>query len=88
MATTNVTITVNSPASTSVTFTASQSSWTAPVAPATVIGSMAVGPAGWGGTLSLSGSNASSFAVAGSDLVVGSTALAAGSYSLTITASP
>ena len=86
-ATTSLSIVINSPASTSVTCPLA-SSYTAPLAAGSTICTISVAPAGWSGALALSGTNASSFALSGSSLVVGSTALAAGTYSVTITATP
>lgn len=88
MSSTNVTITVTSTPSTAVTFTAAASGFVAPVAPGTILGSVAVTPSTWSGTLSLTGTNASSVAVSGTNIVVGATALSAGSYTFTIDATP
>jgi hypothetical protein len=85
-ATTTVSIVINSPTSTTVT--CPLTTYTAPLAAGSTICAIAVAPNGWSGALALSGTNASSFALSGSNLVVGSTALAAGTYSATITATP
>lgn len=85
--TSTFTIVINGPLSTSITCT--PSALTAPVAPGTIICPLVVSPTGWSGLFSpLTGANASSFSLSGSNLVVGSTALAAGSYSVTVTATP
>lgn len=96
-----ITVIVNPVASTGVTcapssaFTLSGSTFTStgsgPVAAGTVVCTITVAPAGWVGTLSLTGANASSFAIAigtTSTLNVGSAALAAGSYAVTINSAP
>ena len=91
----NLTITITSPASTAVTltpvapFTGSGSSFSAvePIAAGAVVGALSVTPAGWQGTFALSGTNASSFAVSGSNLVT-AMALAIGAYNIVVTANP
>lgn len=85
-ATTNLSIIINSPPSTTVTCTLG--TYTAPLAAGSVICPITVTPSGWSGALTLSGTSASSFALSGSNLVVGSSALNAGTYSVTITATP
>ena len=85
-ATTTLSIIINSPASTSIT--CALGSYTAPLASGAVICPISVAPAGWSGALTLSGTNASSFALSGSNLVVGATALPVGTYSITLTATP
>ncbi|MGH7158830.1 MAG: hypothetical protein ACREFS_01965 [Acetobacteraceae bacterium] len=89
--TVTLSIVINSSASTSVTCSPA-SGFVSPLAGGTEICPITVAPTGWSGSLSLSGTNASDFAIAsgtsGQELVVGSTALAAGSYSVTITATP
>jgi hypothetical protein len=85
-ATTALSIIINSPTSTTVT--CPMTTYTAPLAAGSLICPIAVAPSGWSGALALSGSNASSFALSGSNLVVGSTALQPGTYSVTITATP
>lgn len=84
----SLTITVTSAASTAVSCNGLASSLAAPVAAGAFLCSIGVAPSGWTGTLSLSGANASSFAISGSGLYVGATALGAGSYAVTITATP
>jgi hypothetical protein len=59
-----------------------------PLAAGTVICPITIAPSGWSGALTLSGTNASSFALSGTNLVVGSTALGTGTYAVTITATP
>jgi len=85
-ASTMLSIIINSPASTSVTCTLG--TYTAPLAAGSTICPIVIAPAGWSGALALSGTNASSFSLNGSNLVVGSSALGAGTYSVTITATP
>jgi hypothetical protein len=86
-ATTTVSIIINSSTSTALACTP-PTTLAAPLAAGTVICPLAITPTGWSGALALSGTNASSFALSGSNLIVGATALAAGSYSVTITATP
>lgn len=89
--TVTLSIVINSAASTSVTCTPA-SGLVAPLAAGTELCPITVVPSGWSGTLALSGANASEFAISsgtsGEELVVGSTALSAGTYSVTITATP
>jgi hypothetical protein len=85
-ATTTLSIIINSPTSTTVT--CPLTTYTAPLAAGSVICPIAVAPSGWSGALALSGTSASSFALSASNLVVGSTALQAGTYSVTISATP
>ena len=85
-ATTTLSIIINSPASASVT--CAMGTLTAPLAAGSTVCPIVLAPTGWSGALALSGTNASSFALSGSNLVVGSPALVAGSYSVTITATP
>jgi hypothetical protein len=59
----------------------------APVGSGVVVGTLSVAPAGWQGTLSLSGANASSFALNGASLTTAA-ALAAGTYTLDVVATP
>jgi opacity protein-like surface antigen len=61
---------------------------TAPLAVGAVVCPITITPAGWSGAIALSGTNASSFALAGSNLVVGAAALPAGAYSVTLTSTP
>jgi hypothetical protein len=84
MSTFNFTLVVNSPASTSVTFTPATGPFVAPLAAGTVVGSVAVLPTTWSGVISVS----APFSMAGNNVVVGSTALAAGSYNGTGSATP
>jgi len=86
-ATTTLSIIINSPPSTVIACPLAPS-YSAPLPAASVICTIAVTPAGWSGALTLSGPDAASFALSGSNLVVGSAALAAGTYSVTITATP
>jgi len=91
----NVTITITSPTSTVVTltpvapFTGSGSAFSAvePISVGMVVGALSVTPAGWQGTFALSGTNASSFTISGSNLVT-AVALAIGAYNVVITANP
>ncbi len=85
-ATTTLSIIINSPTSTTVT--CPMSTYTAPLAAGSVICPITVAPGGWSGALTLSGASASSFALSASNLVVGSTALQPGTYSVMITATP
>ena len=83
---TSLSIVINSPPSTAVT--CPLTSYTAPLAAGSVVCTISVVPAGWSGALALSGTSASSFVLNGTNLVVGATPLAAGTYSVTITATP
>jgi hypothetical protein len=85
-ATTALSIIINSPTSTAVT--CPMTTYTAPLAAGSVVCPITIAPSGWSGALALSGVNASSFALSASNLVVGSTALPAGTYSVTVTATP
>ncbi len=85
-ATTTLSIIINSPTSTTVT--CPMTTYTAPLAAGSVICPITVAPSGWSGALALSGASASSFALSASKLVVGSTALQPGTYSITIIATP
>ncbi len=85
-ATATLSIIINSPTSTTVT--CPMTTYTAPLAAASVVCPITIAPAGWSGALTLSGTNSSSFALSGGNLVVGASALASGSYSVTITATP
>jgi hypothetical protein len=90
-ANTTLSIIVNSAPSTSVTCTLTASSFTAPVAAGTNVANCVVAPSTWSGALTLSGADASSFAlVQGTGaLNVGSTALTASrSYAVTLTSTP
>jgi len=85
-ATATLSIIINSPPSTTVT--CPLATYVAPLAAGSTICPITIAPSGWSGALALSGKNASSFALSGSNLVVGSTSLAAGTYAVTITATP
>jgi hypothetical protein len=82
----NLSIIINSPPSTSITCTIP--SLTAPVAAGTNICHLVIAPAGWSGALALSGPDMASFALSGLDLNVGATPLNAGTYNITLTATP
>jgi hypothetical protein len=89
-ATLSLTIVINGPNSTTVT--CPLGTYTAPLAAGALICPITVAPSGWSGTLGLSGANAGSFAISsgtgGQQLVVGPTVLNAGSYAVTLTATP
>jgi hypothetical protein len=85
-ATTTLSIIINSPTSTTVT--CPMTTYTAPLAAGSLVCPITIAPSGWSGALSLSGANASSFALSASNLVVGSTALQSGTYSVIVTATP
>lgn len=95
MTTLSLVITINSAPSTGITFTPASPftgsgtafSASGPIAAGATVGSIAVAPAGWQGALSLSGANASSFTLSGLNLVAAA-ALAAGTYDVTVTATP
>jgi hypothetical protein len=95
MATLSLVITVSGPVSTGLTFTpvspfsGSGTAFSAagPIASGVTVGSIAVAPTGWQGVLVLSGASAGSFTLSGTNLVT-ATALAAGAYNVTITATP
>ena len=86
-ASTSLSIIINSPPSTNISCPL-QSSYTAPLAAGATVCAISIAPTGWSGALTLSGANASAFALSGSNLVVGSTPLNAGTYSVVITANP
>ena len=87
--TTSLSIIINSAPSTTVTCGASTTyTLTGPLAAGTNICNISVTPTGWSGALALSGANASAFALSGSALNVGATALAVGTYAISITATP
>ena len=90
-ATLSLTVVVNGPASTAIACPI-PATFTAPLAAGTVICPITVTPSNWSGTLSLSGPNASAFAISSGgtqNLVVGSAAItAAGNLSVTINAAP
>lgn len=74
---------------TAITFTPINPEPQLPVASGTVVGTISVTPAGWSGTLTLSGSDGGLLAISGTNVVVGSAALTqARSYSFGITATP
>jgi hypothetical protein len=84
---TTVVITVTGASATSVTCNGT-TSFTAPVAPGTTICPVVVEPAGWAGSYTLTGANATLFALAAGKLVVGGTALPAGDYTVRIIVAP
>lgn len=86
-ATATLSIIINSSPSATVACTP-PTTLVAPLAVGAVVCPITITPAGWSGALALSGTNAASFALAGSNLVVGSAALPAGAYSVTITSTP
>ncbi len=95
MASISLILSVTSPASTSLTFipaapfTGSGSSFTAagPIASGATVGTVTVAPTGWSGALSLSGAQAASFSLSAMSLVT-TAALPAGTYNVTVTATP
>ena len=96
MATLSLVLTINSPASTGITFTpvspftgsgTSFSTTTEPIASGVTVGSFSVAPAGWQGVLSLSGAQSSSFTLSGLSLVTAA-ALPTGQFAVTVTATP
>ena len=58
------------------------------VAQSTIAGSLAVQPTNWQGTLQLSGANANSFILQGTNLVVASDLTAPNTYNVTVVATP
>ncbi|MBV8739840.1 MAG: hypothetical protein JO007_21815 [Alphaproteobacteria bacterium] len=87
-ANTTVSIVFNSPASTGISCTAG-GPFTVPVAAGTQIATCAVNPSNWSGALTLSGSQASNFALSGTNIVVGTNPITtAGTVTLTLTATP
>ncbi len=64
------------------------STFIAPLAAGAAICSANISPSNWQGVLTLTGVDASFFALSGSNLVVGPTALAARAYSITLTSTP
>jgi hypothetical protein len=91
--TTNLSIVISSPASTSVScpisYPSGQTSFVEPVSPGVLVAICTVAPAGWSGALALSGPDAASFALSGMNVVVGSNAISiAKTYNITITATP
>lgn len=87
MSSTNIVVTVNSGASTSIT-PLGLGALTGPAAAGAIVCALGIAPITWNGTLSLSGANASAFAISGQNLIVGSSPLAAGTYDVTVTATP
>ena len=89
----SLTIVIAAPAATSVTltpvapFTASGNTVTAasPVASGATVGNITVQPAGWQGTLTLSGTDAAKFSISGMNLLT-AVALPVGSYNVVINA--
>ena len=92
MASLNVSILVRSSspsASTGITYTPSAAEFVAPVAPHTVMGTLAVMPTGWVGELTLSGPDAAFFMLTTDmSLMVSHQQLGPETYDLTITAAP
>ena len=91
--TASIVMMITSPPSTAlscpVAYPSGQTSFVEPVAAGTVVASCTVTPSTWSGTLALSGANASSFAISGLNVVVGSSPItAAGTYDVTVTATP
>lgn len=92
----NLSISITSPPSTSITFTpaapfsGSGTSFTAvgPVASGVTVGTFVVAPSGWQGALALSGTNASSFTLSGMNLVTAATLSPGTTYAVTGTATP
>jgi hypothetical protein len=95
MSTLSLVITINSPASTGITFTPAAPftgsgtafSATGAVGSGVTVGTFVVAPAGWQGALALSGAQAASFTLAGLNLVTAA-ALNAGVFNVTATATP
>ncbi len=88
-------IAISSSASTGITFTPAPPfsgsggnlTATGPVAVGISVGTIVVAPAGWAGSLALSGASAAMFDLNGNTLVTGAQ-LVAGSYTVTVTATP
>lgn len=85
-ASTNLSVVISAP-STSVSCPLAPS-FASPVAAGTIICAVTVEPIGGMYVLGLSGTNAASFALSNANLVVGSAPLPAGTYYVTITATP
>jgi hypothetical protein len=91
---TSIVIHVVSPPSTAVTFTAAAAQFPAPVTKGTVLGTLAVQPATWAGSMTVSGPDVafvgtSASAVAGSFNVIALADLTqARDYNVTVTAAP
>ena len=84
MANFTFTFVVTGEVATSATFTAATGPFTAPVAPGTVVGTVTVLPANWSGLITVN----APFAMNGKNVVIGSTALASGSYTINGSALP
>lgn len=88
MASAAISLTVAAIDATSVTYTP-PGALTGPLVAGYNLGPIVVGPPGWIGTLSLTGTDAAKFTIsANNNLIVGPAALAAGSYSFSIVATP
>ena len=83
---TNLSIVINSPRSTQIFCPLSTN--TVPLADGSYIYTISVTPSGWPGALILTGADPGSFALQGTNLVVGSTGLGAGTHPVMITATP
>jgi hypothetical protein len=88
MANTTVEIVISSPPATGVTYTPAAPSFTAPVSAGTVMGTIAIAPTGWAGTLALTGADAASFTLTADMKLEAAAALSAKTYNLTLTATP
>lgn len=87
-ASSNVTLTFVSPASTGVTCTPTAASFTVPVPPGMVLANCAVAPSTWLGSLTITG-GPSDIIVSGTQLVVGGTAYdAVGAVTVTAVSAP
>lgn len=87
MAQQNITIIINSPPSSEVTFTPAQPSFVAPVPAGTVLGVLSVAPAAWSGALALGGPDVAKVVLNGTQIAA-AVELMAGTLSLTATSSP
>jgi hypothetical protein len=90
---TNLSIIIQSPASTGIScpinYPTGKTAFAAPLAAGTLVAVCTTTPTGWSGALTLSGADASLFAVSGFNLSVGAAALTvARTYALTVTATP
>lgn len=86
-------IVITSPPSTAtnctIAYPSGQTSFVEPVAPGTVIANCSVSPSTWSGVITLSGADASVFALSGEDLIVGTSAITvARTYNITVTSTP
>lgn len=91
MASQNIVIIINGSASTALSYTPSQESYTAPVAAGTVMGDFAVEPSAWSGTITLSGADAAKFnlnQLGGTTQLATAAELGAGAYNVTATSTP